>query len=156
MGRGLRVATVQLEPRKGEKQENFRKARELMRAYAQTPLDLIVLPELAFIGYCFDARKSIEPLLDPPDGGETREFCASLGASYGAMVISGHARRREDGEPANSLIAVSPEGRIMAHYDKAHLYYCDEKWGAVEGSGFATVLLPQNVKACLAICMGAD
>ncbi|KAI9658159.1 MAG: Carbon-nitrogen hydrolase [Alyxoria varia] len=41
----------------------------------------------------------------------------------------------------NSLVMVSPSGKILAHYRKSYLYYTDEKW-ASEGSGFYASDLP--------------
>lgn len=50
------------------------------------------------------------------------------------------------GQNYNSAVTVAPNGQIVAHYRKSHLYYTDATW-ASEGSGFfaGTLPLPQSV-----------
>ena len=41
----------------------------------------------------------------------------------------------------NSTVTVSPDGQILAHYRKTHLYYTDETWAKEGPEGFTTTQL---------------
>lgn len=51
-----------------------------------------------------------------------------------------------DGEPGyylyNSTLTVAPDGKILAHYRKTHLYYTDATWAMPSPTGFTSITLP--------------
>jgi protein N-terminal amidase len=57
----------------------------------------------------------------------------------------------------NSQIVFSPDGALLAHYRKTHLYYTDESWALPSPQGFlhASIPLPQQETtiATFGICM---
>jgi hypothetical protein len=58
----------------------------------------------------------------------------------------------------NSTLTVSPDGRVLAHYRKTHLYYTDAVWASPSLTGFTTVPLALDdsadaVRTSFGICM---
>jgi protein N-terminal amidase len=154
----IRLGLLQINPEHGEKQRNMERVRSLARrcSVESRHVDLLLMPELALIGYMFTSRAAIEPLADCAHGGETRAFCAQLCCEFNLGAITcGFARKTESGGIANSLLLTDRSGCLIALYDKAQLYHADKVWGAEEGARFCTVTLPfaPTVKATLAICM---
>lgn len=155
------------------------------RAGTLNNIDLLVLPELAFTGYNHPSLSAIAPYLEPTaDGPSTRwairtagrlKCTVAVGYPEAAARVNTGGEADEDGGgnyntafdakikfdentiAYNSLVFVSAEGEVVAHYRKSFLYYTDETW-AKEGSGFFAGILPigtrgKQVKAAAGICM---
>lgn len=147
-------------------------------------IDLLVLGELAFTGYNHPSLEAIAPYLEPTaDGPSTRWAIRTAGrlkctVAVGypeAGVRTGGADEGEEGVgnyntafdakikadentvAYNSLVFVSADGEVIAHYRKSFLYYTDETW-AKEGAGFYAGVIPvgshgRRVKIAAGICM---
>lgn len=123
-GTQLRVALLQLQPAFGQKEVNKQHARELLQASApwEQVIDVLLLPELALIGYMFQSFDTIQPLSDTPDGGDTRKFLASLCHQFNLRAAGcGFARQTYSGGVANSLIFADACANILALYDKCQV-----------------------------------
>ena len=57
-----RVAAIQYEPSLGEKEKNITDLLQLVEEAAQHNARLIVLPEMATTGYCWESRAELLPL----------------------------------------------------------------------------------------------
>ena len=82
-----RVACVQLEPVHGQPDASRAKCDALLDS---TPLDgvvLIVLPEMAFTGYLFDAAARV-----PRDAEQTQRWCVERARRHGCVVVCGGPR----------------------------------------------------------------
>ncbi|PZF86524.1 carbon-nitrogen hydrolase family protein [Jiangella anatolica] len=83
--------------------------------------DLLVLPEAVMHDFG-DPALPLGPVAQPLDG----PFVATLAAvarSAGAVVVGGMFERSDDVDrPYNTLVAVGPDGALLATYRKAHLY----------------------------------
>jgi len=77
---------------------------------------LYVLPELFTTGYK-DPHLKAEPL-----DGPTVNFMRSLASKVKAAFVFSYARLGDDGKTRNTAVFVSPEGEVLATYDKAHLF----------------------------------
>ena len=86
---------------------------------AETPSDLVVLPELASIDYsraAFSRLGELAEELDGPSYGTWRQ----LARDHGTSVAYSFPRRAEDGYRI-CVAAVGPDGALLGHYDKIHL-----------------------------------
>lgn len=155
------------------------------RAGSLNNIDLLVLPELAFTGYNHPSLTAIAPYLEPTADGPSTRWAIRTAGRLKCTVAVGYpeaaARVNTGGEADddgggnyntafdakikvdentiayNSLVFVSADGEVVAHYRKSFLYYTDETW-AKEGSGFYAGILPigargRRVKAAAGICM---
>ena len=59
-----RVAAIQYEPTLGEKEKNVIDLLQLVEEAAQHNARLIVLPEMATTGYCWESRSEIAPFVE--------------------------------------------------------------------------------------------
>ena len=171
------VATLQFSPELGEVAANIIRADALLSASPTRNIDLLVLPELAFSGYNH-TRDSIKPLLEPSLAGPSSAWARRTAAKYDCIVSVGYPEvidsQPTDGGTGqngivsetkvvayNSTITVNPQGDVLAHYRKTHLYYTDEAW-AQEGPAkwlVKDLALPVphkdagSMKAAFGICM---
>ena len=171
------VGTLQFSPDLGKVAENIARTNALLNASPPSQhLDLLVLPELAFSGYNH-TRESIQPLLEPSSTGPSTAWAKATAAKYSCIVSVGYPELVKSAPsngttPAatamaayNSTVTVSPEGEILAHYRKTHLYYTDELWAQEGPDKWLVKDLPlplsspnsdkeeRVVKAAFGICM---
>src|SRR5215472_4016293 len=69
-----RVAAIQYEPTLGQKEKNVIDLLNLVEEAARHNACLIVLPEMATTGYCWESREEISPLVEPIPGPTTDRF----------------------------------------------------------------------------------
>jgi protein N-terminal amidase len=168
----LKVACVQVDPTHGDPAGNMRAADAILaRLSHDDALDVLLLPEMAHSGYCFDDPEDVRRVLETDDGPTVR-WCAAharrlrctLLCGYPRLVTSASGESASETETAfNALVAVGPDGVVLANYHKTFLYVIDKTW-ATEGHGFTTITLPLRgasmsaeaddaVRATLGICM---
>jgi len=151
----LKVACLQYDPQRGQKDLNMAHADNLLANLTQsTGLDMLVLPEMAFIGYHFTDRADIAPLVEGPNG-PTEKWCRRHATRLRCAVFCGYAAMESDAPNApyyNAMLVVGPDGSVLARYRKHFLYLTDETW-AVPGDRFQTVTLPSGISVGLGICM---
>ena len=115
----LRVGAFQFDVALGDVESNKRKVEHWMET-RYTPSDLptaIVLPELWTVGYRLD--KAVE--LADEEGRQTAEFLARLARRYNVWFVGGSTLASIPGGYANRGQVVSPDGKLVKNYDKAHL-----------------------------------
>src|SRR5215470_7740678 len=64
----LRAACVQMDVELGQIEANRRKIVSKIREAAQSGAELVVFPECALTGYCFDSLEEAAPFAEPLDG----------------------------------------------------------------------------------------
>lgn len=138
----MRIATLQFSPSLGAVQHNIDRANTLLSNLRDTPLDLLVLPELAFSGYNFPSLEAIKPYLEPTTAGTTSEWAMATAKLLHCHVIVGYPEIHTDrttGQSTNynSTVTVSPTGEILMNYRKSFLYYTDETWAREGPNGSA-------------------
>lgn len=103
------------------KQENNKRITELVREAAELGASLVVLPEYAmFTAPSMDGSflATAEPLSGPFVAG-----LSELARELSIFVVAGINEELEGGEQiSNTLVAVGPEGGVVAVYRKLHLY----------------------------------
>src|SRR5437667_10896628 len=80
-----RVAAIQYEPTLGEKEQNVSDLLRLVEEAARHEARLVVLPEIATTGYCWESRDEIAPHVERIPGATTERF-QQLAASYGCFI----------------------------------------------------------------------
>lgn len=80
---------------------------------------LLVAPESALIRFA-DPGRPVAPVAQPLDG-QFAEDLALSSARYDITIVAGSYTPGDDDRARNTLIALS-EGKVLAHYDKIHLY----------------------------------
>jgi len=175
---------VQFDAQLGKPAENRSRVDAIMsRAGIQCgDLNLLVLPEMAFSGYCFKDRTEVEPFAESATDGATATWCRQTARRLGCHVACGFpealpphpqplspgGERGEKGPPPhpqplspggergvilyNAMILVDPAGETVHVHRKHFLYTTDETW-ASEGPGFTCMDVPGLGHCAFAICM---
>jgi len=118
MGSDWKIAAVQMDCKIGEKAKNLEVMRARLREAAGKGARLVVFPECALAGYCFESKEEALEFAEPLPGPSTVDLslpCRELGV----WVIYGLLER--DGERLfNACALVGPDG-LVASYRKIHL-----------------------------------
>jgi predicted amidohydrolase len=102
------------------------------RAAAEN-ISVAVFPEACLTGYC-RPRQMAE--LAQPFAGRLRERAAEIASQNNVLLAFGMPER--EGEACyNTMIALGPNGELLARYRKMHLWAAESKW-AVPGNEYAT------------------
>jgi predicted amidohydrolase len=115
-----KIAAVQMDVRLGNKSFNLEQIRVKLREAAEHGARLVVFPECALTGYCFDSKDEASPQAEPLPGPATETLtadCKQLGVW--AVVGTLEAVPRE-GKLFNACALVGPGG-LKATYRKIHL-----------------------------------
>ena len=148
-----RVAAIQYEPVLGEKEKNVDDLLRLVEEAAQHDARLIVLPEMATTGYCWESRSEIAPYVEPIPGPTTDRF-QQLATTYNCFIAIGLAEI----DPAtdvyyNSVVLLGPEG-LVGSYRKIHSYISEPRWARDGDLGMPVWDTPLGRLAPM-ICMDA-
>ncbi|MBI4585286.1 MAG: carbon-nitrogen hydrolase family protein [Planctomycetes bacterium] len=114
----FQAAAVQMDVKIGEKEQNLTQMAGFARRAAGAGARLVVFPECALTGYCFESRQEAMEHAEPLPGPATARM-AGLGRELGAHIVFGLVERAGD-RLFNALALVGPEG-FIAGYRKAHL-----------------------------------
>ncbi|MFL5624019.1 MAG: nitrilase-related carbon-nitrogen hydrolase [Ktedonobacteraceae bacterium] len=149
-----RVAAIQYEPVLGEKEKNVSDLLRLVEIAAQHEARLIVLPEMATTGYCWQAREEIAPYVEPLPGPTTERF-QEVARKYGCYI----ALSLPEVDPAtnvyyNSMALLGPE-KLIGTYRKIHSYISEPRWARDGDLGMPVWETPLGRLAGL-ICMDAE
>lgn len=116
----IRVAAVRFGPEIGAVAANRAGTVAAIKRAAADGARLVVLPELASSGYCFDdeaeARASAEPVPGP-----TTLAWQEAAARLGVVVVGGICELDEQGRTRNTAVVVDASG-VCGRYRKLHLW----------------------------------
>ncbi len=148
------VAAIQYESTLGEKEKNVADLLRLTEEAARHGARLIVMPEMATTGYCWESRAEIAPFVEPIPGPTTGRF-QELAARYDCYIVV----CLPEVDPAtnvyyNSLALVGPEG-ICGSYRKIHSYIAEPRWARDGDLGMPVWETPLGRLAGL-ICMDIE
>lgn len=125
----LKVAVVQMDVRIGCVRTNLRRVLDYLALAAGAGADLVVFPECALQGYCFDSldevrqlalrgscEKDKDPLLFDPFGELVNACCR-----HKTMAVVGFIEKTDDGRLFNSCMLAGPDLPSPLIYRKTHL-----------------------------------
>jgi predicted amidohydrolase len=112
------IACVQMDCGLGDVEANRRAIVGRLREAAARGAELVVFPECAATGYCFDSLAEAAPFAEPLEGATARAVAAAC-RETGAHAVVGFIER--DGEKFyNAAMLVAPGG-VAGSYRKTHL-----------------------------------
>ena len=112
----FRVTLVQMPCIEGDRELNFKKARQLLEGHKSSEsIEFIMLPELFAIGFRHEDYASCGPGVPGP----TSDFLQTLAEEHSTYVLAS-AIEKEDSQYYNTLIFVNSSGKILGHYRKIH------------------------------------
>ncbi len=115
-----KIACVQMDVAIGDVETNRRKIVERLRTAADGGAELVIFPECAVTGYCFDSLEEAAPFAEPIDG-PSSEAIAQACRETGTHAVVGFIEK--DGSNFyNAAMLVGPGGGgIIGNYRKVHL-----------------------------------
>jgi predicted amidohydrolase len=113
-----KIAGVQMDCRLGDKLNNLQAIRARLKEAAGRGARLIVFPECALTGYCFDSKAEAMEVAEPIPGPSTVDLTLTC-QELRVWVVYGLLER--DGDRLfNACVLLGPEG-LVASYRKVHL-----------------------------------
>ena len=118
MKENVRIAAVQMNPKRKKKEENLEKIITKTRETAAKNAGLIVFPECALTGYIFNSRKEALPYAETVPGPAT-ERLEAVCKELGVHLVIGMLEADND-RCFNVAVLVGPQG-LVGKYRKTHL-----------------------------------
>lgn len=116
----LKIAGVQMDVAFADVRENLRRMLAKMEETAAEGARLVVFPECALTGYCFDSLEEARELAEPIPGPSVEQMIAACQRRDQHVVFG---LLEADGERLfNACVLVGPEG-LVGSYRKVHLPY---------------------------------
>jgi predicted amidohydrolase len=113
-----KIACVQMDVAIGEVEANRRKIVERMRTAAESGAELVIFPECALSGYCFESLEEAAPFAERIDG-PSAEAISEACRETGLQVVAGFIEK-EGANFYNAAMLVGPDG-VIGNYRKVHL-----------------------------------
>jgi predicted amidohydrolase len=121
MAGSVALAAVRLAPHFGDVAGNRARGAAAVAEAAAGGAQLVVLPELATSGYCFEDAAEARALAEPIPG-PTTEAWGAAAAAAGVVVVGGICELDADGAVRNTIVVLGPDGTLLARYRKLHLW----------------------------------
>ena len=115
-----KIAAVQIDIALGRPDDNLARIEQRLEEAAGRGARLVVFPECALTGYCFDSREEALPLAQPVPGPATEQVTRAC-RRLGTFAVFGLLERDTDAL-YNAAALVGPQG-LVGSYRKAHLPY---------------------------------
>ena len=93
------------------------RAGDVARQAAAAGANLLVLPEMCITGFTMDPQAFAEP-----EDGPSIKTLGKLAAEHELWIIAGASIRKADGRYVNSALTFSPQGKVVASYEKQRLF----------------------------------
>lgn len=152
-GDSLTVAVAQVALTPGDKERNLEIIAERAGRAAEAGAQLVVFPELALTGYGLDAGRIAE-LAEACDGPGAARI-AQAARQSGIAVCYGFAERAPDGV-YNAAALIGPDGALLAHHRKTHLFGDSERRLFALGQRPVTLARVAGTTVGLLICYEAE
>ncbi len=114
-----KIAGVQMDCRLGDKRHNLEVIGARLREAAGAGARLVIFPECAVTGYCFESRAEAWPLAEPLPGPATEELARACRLLKVWAVVGLLEQDPPTGGLFNACALVGPEG-LAATYRKIH------------------------------------
>lgn len=107
----------------GQRDENLVAADSLIREAAADGADLVITPEMTSLME-LDGKSLFSKIVEQADDPALKHFQA-LARELKIRLIIGSMAIRQGKRAVNRCFVISPEGQIIAHYDKLHMFDVD-------------------------------
>lgn len=115
----MKISCIQMDMRLGDAEYNFAHAVELVRSACKSEApDVVVLPETWNTGFF---PKDLAPCADC-NGERTISTFSALAKELNVNIVCGSVANRKADGFYNSAYVFDREGRVVAEYDKTHLF----------------------------------
>ena len=120
MSADIKILIIQNNATLGNREKNLKKVENMVVPYEGEKFDIILLPEVWNVGwYCPDFPKMAET----EENSQTLPFLANLAQKFNSNVIGGsYVRKLADGSLRNTMPVFNREGKLLAQYNKMHLF----------------------------------
>jgi predicted amidohydrolase len=116
----LKIAGVQMDVELAEPKKNLQRMIAAMETTSAEGATLVVFPECALTGYCFESLQEALPFAETVPGNSTEQMAAAC-RRLGTFAVFGMLE--SDGDRLfNACVLVGPEG-VIGNYRKIHLPY---------------------------------
>ncbi len=140
------VALIQMPCKEGNREDNFSYAREMLANHrTETAKEFILFPELFAIGFRYSDYSNLGVGVPGP----TTEFLQQIAEEHSAYV-AGTDIESAGSRYYNTMVMVSPKGRVIAEYRKMHPFQ-DEK-DVFQGGTTGVLVEAGSIKVGLQIC----
>lgn len=120
----MKICAVQMKVELKQVEQNYANAEALIRKAADARADVVVLPEMWSGGFI---TTDLDERLADVDGQRTQAFLAKLAGKLKINIVGGSVATKKGSSYFNTCYVADREGRIIADYDKAHLFsFADE------------------------------
>lgn len=113
-----KIAVVQMDCAFADKAVNLERMRRHLSSAAQNGAQLIVFPECALTGYCFESKEEAMPLAEPMPGPSVQALASDC-AKLGVWAVVGMLEAA--GDRLFNVAALIGPGGLVACYRKVHL-----------------------------------
>jgi len=135
----VKIASIQMKPVVGKKEQNVRRTLELVDQAAAEGARLIVLPELCNSGYVFESREEAFALAEEVPQGPTCKAWMDI-ARHGLHLVAGVSER--DGQALyNAAVLIGPSGYVGT-FRKVHLWAAENLFFEPGNLGFLVFKTP--------------
>lgn len=115
----MKLSLVQMDMALGAPDENFARAKALIREAAAGGPDVILLPETWNVG--FFPRENLAALADE-NGARVAAEIGALAKELGVNIVAGSVANVKNGRVYNTSLTFDRQGRTVNEYDKTHLF----------------------------------
>ena len=116
--KNIRVASVQMEHKAGDKESNWRKVEAFTTRARKLGVQVLTFPECCLTGYWFLrnlGREEILKLAEPVEEGPSADRLRRLAVEQAMMIGVGLVEKAPDGRLFNTYLVGSPDGSIQCH-----------------------------------------
>ncbi len=114
----MRIALAQTSIHFEDFPKNLKRAEEMIREAASRQADLIAFPEMSFTG--FSMHTGLTGELEEA----SRDFVRQMAITHGIAIVYGWTKKTPEMSLAeNHASVISPEGKILADYQKIHPFH---------------------------------
>ena len=115
-----KIAAVQMDCAFADKAKNLATIRAGLHEAHRHDAQLVVFPECALTGYCFESKEEASPFAEPVPGPSTDILARECAALKVWAVVGLLVSRASDGALFNACTLIGPGG-VIATYRKIHL-----------------------------------
>jgi omega-amidase len=114
----MKIACVQMNIAFGEPEKNFAAVENYLAEAVKAKADVIVFPEMWNTGY---ALNQLDHLADE-NGTRTKGLLAEFAKKNQVNIVGGSVATKKGDKYFNTMFVADRTGKIIADYDKAHLF----------------------------------